>query len=80
VQGKTAKYLVFSSDFVTNGAPFYKWCRFTYGAVTIDIIDMPNGVCMTVLHRTAVVTKHQFTGSKLLQIYVRALNFSSVHT
>ena len=51
-------------------------CFFRY----IDIIDTPNGVCMTVLHRTAVVTKHQFTGSKLLQIYVRALNFSSVHT
>jgi len=35
VQGKTAKYLVFGSDFVTYGAPFYKWCRFTYGAVTV---------------------------------------------
>jgi hypothetical protein len=34
VQGKTAKKFVFGSDFLTYGAPFYKWCRFTYGAVT----------------------------------------------
>jgi hypothetical protein len=34
VQGKTAKNFVFSSDFLTYGAPFYKWCCFTYGAVT----------------------------------------------
>jgi len=37
MQGKTAKKLVFGSNFVTYGAPFYKWCRFTYGAVTAVI-------------------------------------------
>ena len=34
VQGKMAKKLVFGSDFMIYGAPFYKWYRFTYGAVT----------------------------------------------
>jgi len=29
-----AKKLVFGSDFMIYGAPFYKWYRFTYGAVT----------------------------------------------
>jgi len=29
-----AKNLVFGSDFMIYGAPFYKWYRFTYGAVT----------------------------------------------
>ena len=32
--GQNGKNFAFGSDFVTNGAPFYKWCRFTYGAVT----------------------------------------------
>jgi hypothetical protein len=30
-----AKRQIFGSDFLTYGAPFYKWCRFTYGAVTV---------------------------------------------
>jgi len=34
VQGKMAKNLVFGSDFMIYGAPFHKWYRFTYGAVT----------------------------------------------
>jgi len=29
-----AKNLVFGSDFMIYGAPFHKWYRFTYGAVT----------------------------------------------
>ena len=29
-----AKKIVFGSDFMIYGAPFYKWYRFTYGAVT----------------------------------------------
>ena len=37
VQGKMAKKIVFGSDFMIYGAPFYKWCRFTYGAVTNDV-------------------------------------------
>jgi len=32
--GQNGKKLVFGSNFVTYGAPFYKWCRFTDGAVT----------------------------------------------
>jgi len=31
---QNGKKIVFGSDFVTFGAPFYKWRRFTYGAVT----------------------------------------------
>jgi len=35
--GQNGKKTVFGSDYLTYGAPFYKWCRFTYGAVT-DVI------------------------------------------
>jgi len=35
-----AKNLVFGSDFMIYGAPFYKWYRFTYGAVTDDILPL----------------------------------------
>ena len=34
VQGKMAKNLVFGFDFMIYGAPFHKWYRFTYDAVT----------------------------------------------
>ena len=33
--GQNGKNFVFGSDFMTYSAPFYKWCRFTYGAVTV---------------------------------------------
>jgi len=35
VQGKIAKNLVFGFDFMIYGAPFHKWYRFTYDAVTV---------------------------------------------
>jgi len=42
--GQNGKKIVFGSDFLTYGAPFYKWCRFTYGAVT-DVYADVDGLC-----------------------------------
>ena len=64
VQGKTAKYLVFGSDFVTYGAPFYKWCRFTYSAVTMVFRPMPNVLTRYRMRAVSYLTHTENSNSK----------------
>ena len=58
MQGKTAKKLVFGSNFVTYGAPFYKWCRFTYGAVTHVVFDLVLSLHVRTIYNATLITKH----------------------
>jgi len=74
-----AKKIVFGSDFMIYGAPFYKWCRFTKGAVTyVPIINVPHErarcpilllLCFTRPDRTCIPLKVKEILPKTNQFY-----------
>ena len=74
VQGKTAKQIVFGSDFLTYGAPFYKWCHFTYGAVTNVKRELPYR-----LDRDVNVKREFMTCDRETRAWNRSLHVAIFH-